>query len=65
MMKMTTDLQIYCKVVSRYLQCLNYMTQPEEPRQSTLQMYQLACTTSYQSYSDIAIVVTILPTSES
>jgi hypothetical protein len=55
MMKMTTDLvQIYCKVVSRYLQCLNYMTQREEPHQSTLQMYQLACTTSYQSYSDIA-----------
>jgi hypothetical protein len=55
MMKMTTDLvQIYFKVVSRYLQCLNYMTQPKEPRQSTLQMYQLACTASYQSYSDIA-----------
>jgi hypothetical protein len=55
MMKMTTDLvQIYCKIVSRYLQCLNYMTHPEEPRQSTLQMYQLAYTASYQYYSDIA-----------
>jgi hypothetical protein len=55
MMKMTADLeQISCKIVSHYLQCLNYMTQPEEPRQSTLQMYQLAWTTSYQYYSDIA-----------
>jgi hypothetical protein len=55
MMKMTTDLeQIFCKIVSRYLQCLTYMSQPKEPRQSTLQMYQLACTASYQYYSDIA-----------
>jgi hypothetical protein len=54
-MKMTTDLvQMHCTVVSCYLQCMNYISQPEEPRQSTLQMYQLAGAASYQSYSDIA-----------